>query len=581
MDPRLSLSMVPVLLDVLLIAGLMAGITFGRVSKLWRLGLAGLVMAMLLHLTESLLATPPLHDASELLSPIVRIASVFALFGVAWFLREAAEGQLKLSQWVNRHQEHLEGSLEDVPVIVVNLHADGTLGGMNRFGSLLLQPEGDLSGTDFFACLVAPVDREIARKGFDAFVQGGGVWPSFAEYAILTPSGPRTIRWTRNALYSDSGLVESVVSYGEDVTELKDAERSVERYRALSEHARDIILFVRASDGRVLEANAAAEKAYGYPRRELLTLTVFDLRAPDNQGAIQDQISQATDEGATFQAVHIRSNGSPFPVEVNSQAISSDNEELVLLSVVRDVSTRNRTERELAEYRSRLSDLAHRLDETQASERRRLASEIHDRVSQPLAAAKLRLNLMKRRRPELDEASELEESLDLLTEAIVESRAITSEMSPPLLYDIGLNAALDWLATEELLRYGLECTVDAAADDIDDEEVRTFVFKAARELLMNAAKHSGATNAHLSLRSIGDDLELVVKDEGKGFDTEMLKKPSGDSRGFGLFNLVESASHLHALVDVRSREGQGTTVTVRVARIDPARLAASAPKGDQ
>ena len=146
---------------------------------------------------------------------------------------------------------------------------------------------------------------------------------------------------------------------------------------------------------------------------------------------------------------------------------------------------------------------------------------------------------------------------------------------------MGLNAALDWLANEELRRYGLECTVDATADDIDDEEVKTFVFKAARELLMNVAKHSGTMQAHVGLRSIGDDLELVVKDEGRGFDTEMLKKPSGDSRGFGLFNLVENATHLHALVDVRSHEGQGTTVTVRVARIDPARTSAPEPRGEQ
>lgn len=580
MNPELSLSMVPVLLDIMLIAGLMIGIAFGRISRLWRLGLAGLIAAMMLHLAESVLATPPLQAASDMLPPIVRTLSVLALFGVAWFLREAAGTQLRLSEWANRHQEHLEGSLEDAPLIVVNLREDGTIVGVNRFGSHLLQPEGDLTDTDFFACLVAPADRESARAGFASFVDSGGVWPGFAEYAILTPSGPRTIRWTRNALYSESGRVESVVSYGEDVTELKHAERSLERYRALSEHARDIIMFVRASDGRILEANAAAEQAYGYSRRELLTLTVHDMRAPDSRGTVDDQISQAASGGITFQTTHVRSNGSPFPVEVNAQAIGTENDETVLLSVVRDVTERNRRERELAEYRARLSDLARRLDETQASERRRLASEIHDRVSQPLAAAKLRLNLMMRRRPELREAPELEESLDLLSEAIRESRAITSEMSPPLLYDVGLNAALDWLATEELRRYGLECTVDATADDIKDEEVKTFVFKAARELLMNAAKHSGATRAHVGLRSVGDDLELVVRDEGRGFDTEMLKRPSGDSRGFGLFNLAESASHLHALVDVRSHEGQGTTVTVRVAHTDPARASTPAPRGE-
>lgn len=572
--------MVPVLLDVLLIAGLLGGIAFGQTSRFWRLGLSGLVAAMLLHLVESLLATTLFPGMPEMLSPIIRTASVLALFGVAWLLREVATTQLRLSEWANRRREHLEGSLEDAPLIVVNLHSDGTISGVNRFGTRLLHSDQDLAGMDFFESVVAPPDRVLAREGFDTFMKDGGVHPGFTECAILTPSGPRTIRWTRNALYSDSGRVESVVIYGEDITAFRNAERSLGRYRALSTHARDIILFVQASDGRILEANGAAEKAYGYSRQELLTLTVFDLHAPENRDTVREQMSQAATEGITFETTHLRSDGSLIPVEVDSQALMSENEDTVLLSVIRDMTSRNRTEREIAEYHSRLRDLALRLDETQASERRRLASEIHDRVSQPLAAAKLRLNLMKRHRPELKEASELEESLDLLGEATAESRAITSEMSPPLLYDVGLNAALDWLTSEGLRRYGLECTLDADADDIDDEEVRTFLFKAARELLMNAAKHSGATRAHLSLRSIGDDLELVVKDEGTGFDTQMLETQSGDSRGFGLFNLMESASHLHALVDVSSHEGRGTTVTVRVARIDLKRVSSSSSKGN-
>jgi PAS domain S-box-containing protein len=127
---------------------------------------------------------------------------------------------------------------------------------------------------------------------------------------------------------------------------------SLAKYRLLSEYANDIILFVRPSDGRLLEANRSACRNYGYERAELLEKTIFDLRAEDS-GTVVRQLQQATQDGLLFEARHRHRDGSTFPVEVNSRAAQTGND-TVLLSVVRDVSARQRLEGELRQLNAEL-----------------------------------------------------------------------------------------------------------------------------------------------------------------------------------------------------------------------------------
>ena len=137
--------------------------------------------------------------------------------------------------------------------------------------------------------------------------------------------------------------------------ELNDSSERLEalhRYKLLSDNSRDIILFMRKDDGRILEANAAATKAYGYSREDLLDLTIHDLRAPASCALIDGQMARAEAEGILFETVHKRHDGSLFPVEVSSQcAVIAGTQ--TLISVVRDISERNqaiRTIESLAKF---------------------------------------------------------------------------------------------------------------------------------------------------------------------------------------------------------------------------------------
>jgi len=136
-----------------------------------------------------------------------------------------------------------------------------------------------------------------------------------------------------------------------------EAQETLRRYELLASEARDIMLFVRRRDGRVLEANHAAESAYGYSREELLSLSIHDLRDSVTASQTGDQMAAAADEGVLFETVHRRRDGSSFPVEVSSRGTTSMAGEVVLLSIVRDITKRLAAQRALRDSEDRYRSL--------------------------------------------------------------------------------------------------------------------------------------------------------------------------------------------------------------------------------
>jgi PAS domain S-box-containing protein len=151
-----------------------------------------------------------------------------------------------------------------------------------------------------------------------------------------------------------------------DVGVKRRAEDVSARYAALFDGARDIILFISA-DGRILDANPAAARAYGYWREELMRLRIADLRENATIPEIPRQMQRAEGEGILFETVHKRRDGTPFPVEVNSASMEL-NGERVLVSVIRDVSARQRLKEIQAQLEAGAAD---------AETVRKLAAEIN------------------------------------------------------------------------------------------------------------------------------------------------------------------------------------------------------------
>ncbi len=216
------------------------------------------------------------------------------------------------------------------------------------------QREEELKGTGWIKAL-HPDDVEHVLKVWNNAVATRSAYE--AEYRIRRYDGLYRDFLARGLpVLNQDGSVGEWVGACIDITERKSSEEVLHRYELLANHSRDIILFMELNGGRIVEANAAAIKAYGYSREELLALTIYHLRASGSRQLVIDQMSRTGGGGILFETVHRAKDGSLFPVEVSAQGATIGGKRM-LVSVIRDISRRKETEEELEKHRDHLESL--------------------------------------------------------------------------------------------------------------------------------------------------------------------------------------------------------------------------------
>lgn len=214
--------------------------------------------------------------------------------------------------------------------------------------------------------------------------------------------------------------------------------------------------------------------------------------------------------------------------------------------------------------KQQLRALATQLTAAEEHERRRIADELHDRVCQPLAVLKMKLQEGAGQHQQQPADATYQLALRLVDESLQQARAVMYEASPPYIFDSGLRPALEWLG-QRTIELGVRCEVFVDGDvDGVEEDVRLFAFQAARELLMNVVKHSSARYASLTVWCEDGFLCVKITDDGGGFPTSSLDAPPVGDRGFGLFSLRERTHYIGGTLDIASAMGVGTTAQLRV-----------------
>lgn len=229
----------------------------------------------------------------------------------------------------------------------------------------------------------------------------------------------------------------------------------------------------------------------------------------------------------------------------------------------------------LLEYQEDLRSLAAELTMSEQRERRRLAEVLHDRIGQNLAVLSLKVAQARQVAPEGALRGLLDEVQDLVQMVIGETRSATYELCPPILYELGLGPALEWLADDVGGRLGLDVVVRVrgALEPLRDE-LRVTLFQAVRELLTNVAKHAKASVAEVVVHAGPDDIQLSVQDDGVGMSDLSPEEAMQRRSGFGLFNIRERLSWLGGDMRVSSHPDGGTLVVLTVPRRMPSSRAA-------
>ena len=223
---------------------------------------------------------------------------------------------------------------------------------------------------------------------------------------------------------------------------------------------------------------------------------------------------------------------------------------------------------ELARTNEQLRTLAAQLGLAEQRERHRLAIGLHDHVGQLLAAAKLMAGAERAGAQDPPQRERLTKLLEVMDQAIDATRTLTFELSPPMLYELGLVATLASLVEQIGQRHpAIACVFD---DDGEPkavaQDVEVVLFQVARELINNVLKHAQATRLVVETRAgtgaEGGAMVMSVTDDGAGFDGQVLQEPVVGAGGFGLYSVRERLEHLGGRMEVDTRPGAGTVIRV-------------------
>jgi signal transduction histidine kinase len=223
---------------------------------------------------------------------------------------------------------------------------------------------------------------------------------------------------------------------------------------------------------------------------------------------------------------------------------------------------------EAVEQAKKLRLLSAQLSLAEEAERRRIAEMLHEDLQQLLVAARMQLAALCRTQDAGEREAIAREIADVLERSFKLTRSLSVELAPPVLHEHGLAAALEWLATETRKNYNVEVTVEAdSLANPKAADVRIFLFRAVRELLLNSAKHAGGSAVHITMEHRRPDkVRVIVADNGPGFDPNSLDNKRTSSQTVGLLNIRERVSGFGGKFHIDSGPKRGTRITLSLPR---------------
>ena len=340
-------------------------------------------------------------------------------------------------------------------------------------------------------------------------------------------------------------------------------QKGAERYRNLFVNS-PLGIYRISTDGQILMANPTLIRMLGYSSFDELTSTGpkrRDYEPSYLRKKIRDRLEK---EGKIrgFETKWRKPDKSIMFVRENARAIRApDGTLLYYEGTVEDITEQKKAEEKIQSYQKQLRSLASDLSLAEEQERRRIATMLHDHIGQILAISKIKLGALLQSAANDGFLEQLEEVREHVEQAIQYTRSLTFELSPPILYDLGLESALEWLTEQIKEQHGISCDfeTDNTPKPVRDE-IRIVLFSAVRELLMNVAKHALAKTAKVTIRRVNENIVVHVADNGTGFTVSKMNFYLDENKGFGLFSIRERLRHLGGQMDVRSAKGRGTRV---------------------
>ena len=388
----------------------------------------------------------------------------------------------------------------------------------------------------------------------------------------------RTLIVQEVPVFDNDHKVIAVEGIAEDITKRKttqeDLKESEATFRSLIDDVLDhstVGIFILDANFQIIWVNKALEQYFGLCRDEII--------GKDKRQTIREKIIYIFEDQKDFaKKVFATYDNNTYAEKFECHVLPEGqrNERWLVHSSMpiksglyaggriehyHDITERKHVEKEFLAYQMQLKHLSSTLSLTEERERRRISEDLHDRIGQNLTVIKMKLEELSEPQVDTDSRRVLDETRELLENAIQETRTLTFEISPPLLYELGFEPAVEWLIEQFRERHNIQIEYDGDGRMLDDD-VSFFLFKSVRELLFNIIKHARADRIKVSVQRKKNVIRISIEDNGVGFDFSKVQFSLDKLSGFGLFSIRERMEHLGGHFDVDSKPDLGTRITL-------------------
>jgi PAS domain S-box-containing protein len=468
--------------------------------------------------------------------------------------RKWAEGVLRTSE--EKYRLVVENASEGILVI-----QDGFFRFLNpKAVKIMGRSSQELAARPFIE-FIHPDDRDVVMERHLKKLKGDNL---ALIYSCRIIDGGGNTKWVEaNPVLITWMGRPATLTFFSNITERKRAEERLMLLESAIQQTNDSIVITTASpstpSSKIVFVNTAYSEMTGYTAEEIMGKPAIHLQSPETDGMEWLKLEGSGSHGDVFciETVNRRKDGTRYAVEWHVAPIRNEHGKVThFISTQREITERKMAEERVRVYQEQLRSLASELSLAEERERRRLATDLHDHIGQTLAITRMKVGELRNSLSSGDHAGLIAEIWSLMEKTMKYTKSLTFELSPPILYELGFVATVEWLTEEFQKQHGLlfELEDDGLPKPLD-RDVSVLMFQAVRELFMNVVKHARAERVRVSVVRKSNQMQVTVEDDGVGFDLDHVDKHS-----FGFFSIRERMKYFGGAFVVRARAGQGTSV---------------------
>lgn len=390
--------------------------------------------------------------------------------------------------------------------------------------------------------------------------------PQLFEYSLGFPEGNR--QFEIRMILSQP---EEILIIVRNITERKKLEQSLidshAKYEDLYNNAPDMYFSVD-QNGSVISVNKNGANYLGYKREELIGKKVWKVIHKKDLPRVKKQLETILNNCNQIFELEFRKvkkDGTIIFVQEDIQCHCNDKNSAKELRIVcRDISDRKRTHQKLLDYQENLKTMTYELNSVEEKMKQQIATKLHDDIGQAMALSKITLSDINKDMNYAEISKKVESAKSFITDAIKNSRDLTYELSPPILHELGLGAAIKWYVDQIRRIFDIKFQLRGIQEkQVLSDNTKILLYKSVVELINNIIKHSNASLVTISINKFKNTLRILVRDNGVGFKNFTDQKLAKNKK-FGLFSINERINYIGGEFKIDTKVKKGTKITIKI-----------------